>query len=604
MEVRLRVLTIIGATLFFLIIARLVQFQLVFGARYFRLAEMNRIRRAIVTAPRGRIFDRNGVLLASTRPAFSISVIPLETDSASIDKLSLITNAPFPEIWQKVERNRALTLPIKIRRDIAADLVAKIEENSNQLAGVLVEVEPLRYYPFADTFSHTLGYVNEIREDELKRDSSYNPSNCIGRAGIEAQYEKYLRGYDGMRFIEVDSRGKEVGPIYEKKPAPAQAGADLYLTIDASLQRFAYQILKDYNQTAIVGIDLSDGGIICLVSKPSFDPNILLGPLPAEEWNKLINDRGKPFFNRATMSGYPPGSTFKPCIALAGLENGLLAKNTYFQPCAGKFHFGNRTFKCWATHGQLNLIEAITQSCNIYFYQTGLKIGLDLIAQTALKCGFGNLTGIDIPEENKGLVPTRRYLDQRYGKNRWSKGILLNLGIGQGEILVTPLQLANFYASIAGNDAFFTPHLLKTIVPKDKLANNYAPQKRHVSLLMQNFEIIKEALFYAVERGTGAAAKVEEVVIAGKTGTAQNPFGEDHAWFVGYAGNPEPKVLFSIIVENAGKGGAVSAPIARELFRHYFQLADSTSQVNDETTAVPKKEIKPQNNTDATQSVH
>jgi penicillin-binding protein 2 len=572
METRLRVLTIIGVALFFLIIARLVQFQLVFGARYFRLAEMNRIRQIIVPAPRGRIFDRNGTLLASTRPAFSISVTPAETDSGAIDKLSTIINTPFPEIWQKVERNRTLALPITIKRDIGDDLVAKIEENSNLLPGVEVEVEPLRYYPFADTFSHVLGYVNEIREDELKRDSSYNPSNCLGRAGVEEKYEEYLRGHDGMKFIEVDSRGKEVGLLYEKKPVAAQSGADLYLTIDASLQRFACRALKDYDQAAIVGIDLNDGGIICLVSKPGFDPNILLGPLPAEEWNKLINDRGKPFFNRATMSGYPPGSTFKPCIALAGLENGLLTRNTYFQPCTGKFQFGNRIFKCWTVHGQLNLIDAITQSCNIYFYQTGLKVGLDFITQTALKCGFGKATGIDLPEESPGLIPTRKYLEQRYGKNRWTKGILLNLGIGQGEILVTPLQLANFYASIAGNSAFFTPHLLKKIVSKDKLMYNYTPRKKNASLLAKNYEIIKEALFYAVERGTGAAAKVEAVVIAGKTGTAQNPFGEDHAWFVGYAGKPNPTVLFCVIVENAGKGGAISAPIARELFRYYFQL--------------------------------
>jgi penicillin-binding protein 2 len=455
-------------------------------------------------------------------------------------------------------------------------MVAKIEENSAQLPGVLVEVEPLRYYPFADTYSHVLGYIDEIREDELKKDSSYNPSNCIGRSGVEAQYEKYLRGYDGMKFIEIDSRGREIGPIYEKKPIPAQAGSDLYLTLDASLQKYAYQLLKDYNQAAIVGINLSDGGIICLVSKPSFDPNILLGPLPAEEWNNLVNDRAKPFFNRATMSGYPPGSAFKPCVALAGLETGLLSKSTFFHSCNGKFPFGNRIFKCWSSHGQLNLIDAITQSCNIYFYQAGLKLGLDVLTQTAQKCGFGNLTGIDIPEEKKGLVPTRNYLDQRYGKNRWSKGILLNLGIGQGELLVTPLQLANFYAKIAGDGEFFIPHLFKEVVVKGKTVITNPGQKQHIPILSQSFNTVKEALFYAVKRGTGAAAKVEEVVIAGKTGTAQNPFGEDHAWFVGYAGNPTPKVLFSIIVENAGKGGAVSAPIARELFRRYFQLTEST----------------------------
>jgi penicillin-binding protein 2 len=585
METRLRVLSVIGAIFFLLIIIRLVQFQVVQGARYFRLAERNRIRQSVISAPRGRIFDRNGILIATTRPAFSLSVIPAEVDSTSIERLSSIAGIAFNEVWQRVleaQRGTALgRLPIKIKRDITLDLVAKIEESLNDISAlpqvVSIETEPIRYYPLADTFSHVIGYVNEIQEEELKRDTSYNPSSCVGRSGIEAQYEKYLRGYDGIKFSEVDSRGKEVGPIYEKRPIKAQAGKDLYLTLDAELQRHAYKILNKYKQAAIVGIDLSDGGIICFISKPSFDPNILLGPLPKEKWHKLINDPGKPFFNRVTMSGYPPGSTFKPCVALAGLEKRLLNKNSYFETCTGEYHFGNRIFKCWTSHGKLNLIDAISQSCNIYFYQTGLKLGLDVITQNALKCGFANLTGIDFPEENTGLIPTRQYLDQRYGKNRWSKGILLNLGIGQGEILVTPLQLANFYAMIAGNGEFFTPHLLKNPKPE-----NRNPKKAKIS--PQNFSIIKEALFYAVERGTGAQAKVEAVVIAGKTGTAQNPFGEDHAWFVGYGGNSEPKVLFCIIVENAGKGGAVSAPIARELFRHYFQLTDTTDlRLNQDT---------------------
>lgn len=589
METRLRVLSVIGAIFFLLIIIRLVQFQVVQGARYFRLAEMNRIRQLVIPAPRGRIFDRNGVLIATTRPAFSISVIPAEVDSIAIDRLASIAEIDFQEVWQRVKRNRNLMLPIKIKRDITFDLVAKIEESLNNIStlsqAVSIETEPIRYYPLADTFSHVIGYVNEIQEEELKKDTSYNPSNCVGRSGIEAQYEDYLRGYDGIKFIEVDSRGIEVGQIYEKRPIKAQAGKDLHLTLDAKLQRYAYKILNQYKQAAVIGIDLTDGGIICFISKPSFDPNILLGPLLKEKWNKLINDLGKPFFNRVTMSGYPPGSTFKPCVALAGLEKRIIYKNSYFQTCTGEYRFGNRIFKCWTNHGKLNLIDAISQSCNIYFYQTGLKLGLDVITQNALECGFGKLTGIDIPEENTGLIPTRQYLDQRYGKNRWSKGILLNLGIGQGEILVTPVQLANFFAMVAGNGEFFTPHLFKTKARENNLTENFTVQKQQTGISQENLSIIKQALFFAVERGTGAAAKIKEVVIAGKTGTAQNPFGEDHAWFVGYGGNPEPKVIFCIIVENAGKGGAVSAPIARELFRHYFQLSDTTDfQPNQNTT--------------------
>lgn len=577
MESRLRILSTIGAILFLVWISRLAQLQLVLGNRYFRLAETNRIRRVVITAPRGRIFDRNGILLATTRPAFSISCVPAETDSFAIAKLCSLLEISFSEIWPKIERNRFSTLAIKVKRNISKESMAKIEENSNKLSGISIEIEPLRYYPLAETACHIIGYVNEIGEDEIKKDSSYNIGSYLGRAGIEAKYEAFLRGYDGLKFIEVDSRGREVGPIYEKKPLPARAGTDLYLTIDAELQRQAFKALKNYKTGAVIGIDLSDGGVICLISKPGFDPNQFFGPLSLEEWNRLVANQGRPFFNRVTMGGYPPGSTFKPCVALAGLKKGILGQNSYFKPCTGKFQFGNRIFKCWTHHGRLNLIEAISQSCNFYFYQLGLKLGLDLITETALQCGFGTLTGIDLPEENKGLIPTQRYLDHRYGKNRWSKGILLNLGIGQGELLVTPLQLAVFYAAIAGNGEFFPPHLLK----------NAQLPRRCIKIDQKHWELVKEALFYAVESGTGVQAKIGAVEIAGKTGTAQNPLGEDHAWFVGYGGNPKPRVLFCVIIENAGKGGRVAAPIARELFRHYFRLNEIATQ-NVQSTDAPR----------------
>ncbi len=573
MEARLRVLVGIGTVFFLAIIARLLQFQIVLGARYYRLAEMNRIRRVTISAPRGKIFDRNGKELATTQPAFSLSVIPAETDSLTIAKLKLLLKDILPEsslVWSRIERNRSSSYPLRIFRNISQKLVSRIEENSNDLSGVEISVEPLRYYPFADTCSHILGYINEITEEELKRDSSYNPGNCIGRTGIEAQYEQYLRGKDGIEYIEVDSRGRRVGILSEKKPIPAEPGGDIYLTIDADLQRYAYQLLADYPRAAVVGIDLSDGGVLVLISKPGFDPNQLLGVMSETEWQTLIRDPNRPFFNRAIMGTYPPGSTFKPCVALAGLEKGLLTPNSYFT-CTGKFPFGNRIFRCWSTHGRLNLIDAITHSCNSYFYQAGLRLGLDPITTTALECGFGVPTGIDIPGEKKGLIPTRSYLEARYGKRRIPSGILLNLAIGQGEVLVTPLQLACFYARIAGDGQFFKPHLLM------KTGNTNLKLEIQNSKLTTVFALLKDALFYAVERGTGAGAKVASITIAGKTGTAQNPFGEDHAWFVGYAGTQKPEVLFCILVENAGKGGAICAPIAQKLFRYYFKIQPGTS---------------------------
>lgn len=590
---RIKWFTRIGLGLIALIIIKLFLLQIISGERYFRLAEMNRIRKVIIPAPRGKIFDRAGRVLADNRQSLSISLIATNCDSNSLLYLSQLTNVPSDEIFKRLAQNRKGK--VKIKRDADLLTVQKIEENGASLPGVMVETEPTRYYPYRETFLHSVGYLGEVNKRELKttviphsagylrfknkkdmsNEPKYQPGDLIGRYGVEALYEHYLRGKPGLKFIEVTATGREIGPIFNKRPVPAVSGSDLYLTLDARLQDTANKLLKNYERAAIIGIDLKTGGIVLYLSKPGFDPNTLLPPIDDEEFEKLSYDKNRPFFNRVIMGAYPPGSTFKPCVAIAGLRNQTLTPNSRFSPCTGKYQFGNRVFKCWTRHGSLDLISAIAQSCNIYFYQAGLKIGLDAIINSATQFGLGRPFSLpDIGRFRLVNLPSRTFLDEKYGKNKWPRGTILNLSIGQGEILVTPLQLAIFYSAIAGNGKFYLPYLVAKIGKNGNIFYEHKSQESKVSIPQEIFVVIERALEFAVERGTGAQAQIRDsiVTIYGKTGTAENPFGEDHAWFVGYAKiRNEPQVLFAILLENAGKGGAVAAPVARELFRYYMK---------------------------------
>lgn len=566
-----KLLVVIG--LFFLIlVTKLFLLQIISGKRYFRLAEANRIRKIYTPAPRGRIFDRNDSIIADSRPAFAISVIPCEMDSQTITNLMSLGQIDDMRIKDWITNSAYLRTPITVKRNIDMTTVLKLEENSQVLPGVSIQIEPIRIYPNGQIFAHLIGYLSIITPAELKSDTFYKPWHYIGRFGIEAQYEKYLRGTDGIRYTEIDVAGREIGPLKEKREILPISGNNVYLTIDNEIQRLAYDLVSRYQRAAVVGIDLNDGGIICLVSYPGFDPEIITQGVSNELWQKLINNKSSPLINRVINCAYPPGSTIKPLIALAGLESNIIEPTTRFAECEGKFTYGNRTFKCWTKHGSLNLTNAIIQSCNSYFYQLGLKIGLDKITSYLMKWGIDEKTAIDLASERRGNIPTREWLDNRYGKNRWTKGILPNLAIGQGEILITPLQLAMIYGAIARDGDYYTPHLLKSIKRGDDVIVEYKPEKKKIAISPQNIKIIKDALLGVVKSGTGGAAYLNNVVVAGKTGTAENPPKPDHAWFVGYAPANNPEVVFCVLVENVGKGGAISAPIVRELMRKYFEI--------------------------------
>jgi penicillin-binding protein 2 len=573
MAARLTRLTQVLLVLLGVLAARLVQLQVVQGARYARLSDRNRVRKLVLPAPRGRIFDRNGVLLADTRPSFTVAVVPTELNDTTLPLLARLLNTPAIDLQEELEPVAMFASPVNVKRDASIAEVARVEENRFRLPGVHIRVDPVRNYPGSNSYCHVIGHIGEVSKEELKRDTSLRQLDFIGRAGIEAQYEALLRGRDGSEYVEVDARGQEIGPLREKRPEPDVPGRDLIMTIDDRIQRLACELLKPYPRAAIVGMETKTGAIVCLVSKPDFDPNIFMAPIDAATWDSLISNPSKPFYNRTLTAGYPPGSTMKPVLALGALRQGALARHTRFQSCTGGYRYGNRTFKCNSAHGSLDLVGAIAQSCNTYFYQVGLRLGLDSLTAYAREVGLGCLTGVDMPGERPGNIPSREWLDRRYGKNKWGAGSVLNFSIGQGEVTATPLQMAMLYAAIGSNGRAVRPYLVARVDSAGQTIYTALPEVRQLPMHPQDLDIVKLGLERVVEYGTGTGARIGEISIAGKTGTAQNPPRPDHAWFVGYAPAGAPEVVFAVLVENAGHGGAVSAPIAGELIRAYFSPA-------------------------------
>ncbi|MFO7676679.1 MAG: penicillin-binding protein 2 [bacterium] len=556
-----------------LLVLRLTQLQLVQGARYARLSDRNRIRQVILSAPRGRVFDRNGELLADTRPSFTVSVIPTEMDDNTLASLAGLLEVPEDELRDMVRPVTHVSAPVKVRRNLTARQLYRLEENRFRLAGVRTSVDPVRNYPGRETYCHVLGHVGEANAADLARDTSYRLLDFVGRDGIEGRYEAALRGRDGVEYIEVDVRGQEIGPLAEKRLVEPQAGSDLHLTVDARLHRECERLMRG-RAGAAVALDVRTGEVLCLYSQPGYDPGIFTGPIPARLWDSLVGSPGRPFFHRAICAGYPPGSVFKPFVALAALESGRATAGTRYAPCQGSYRYGDRTFACWSRHGSLAMVDALAHSCNVYFYQLGLDLGLDSLASFVGSFPFGRPTGIDVPNEAPGRLPTRDWLDKRYGRNRWGRGTLLNLSIGQGEMLATPLQVALAFAAIAGEGRYHLPHIVARVDSAGVTTLRARPRAGRAAGDAASYRIVKRGLERVVERGTARAARLADVAIAGKTGTAQNPSGEDHAWFACYAPVDNPEIAVAVIVERGGHGGAVAAPIARQLVRRWFDLPD------------------------------
>ncbi|RKY68706.1 MAG: penicillin-binding protein 2 [Candidatus Latescibacterota bacterium] len=577
-SVKRRYLFGIVVFLFGILCIRLFQLQVIRGAYYFGLSEKNRIRVVSVPAPRGLIYDRNGQILVDNRPSYTIAIIPFQLRNLekTAEDISLALDLDKQKVREKLEAYRKRPYEqIRLKRDAGIKAVAVVEENRYELPGVICQVEPRRHYPQGNLAAHILGYVGELSEREFVRlrAKGYLPGETVGKAGVERQYEEFLHGRNGVKYLEVDALGREIRELFARRMRHPQVGHSLYLTIDNRLQGVATEAFGA-NQGALVAIDPQTGEVLAMVSKPDYDPGLFSGILDPAVWDSLNVSPQHPLFNRAIQSGYPPGSTVKMVAAIAGLELKLVDEQTHFAPCTGAFRFGNRYYGCWKEegHGSLGLIQGIAQSCDVYFYQLGLKVGLENWSQYARTLGLGKKTGIDLPGEARGLIPSADYYDREYGKGKWTQGLLLNLSIGQGEILVTPLQMACYIGAIA-TGKLARPHLLKKVVTADgDVIFSPQPDIRDIKVSDSTLSLVRRALLEAVEgeKGTGYLARVKGFHIAGKTGTAQNPHGEDHAWFVAYAPFEQPSIAVAAVVEAGGHGATAAAPIVQKVLAAYL----------------------------------
>jgi penicillin-binding protein 2 len=547
---------------FFLLLASLFYFQVLKYDYYRSLSLKNTVRTIPLEASRGAIYDRNGIALAKDYISFNLALIPQEISDLekTLDRLGAATGRNPEELKAAYKRNYRLPfVPADLISNITPEQAFSIEEKIFDIPGAIMHSVPKRLYPNNQACSHVLGYIGKIADSELKRlkDYGYNIRDSVGKSGIERYYDAYLKGDDGGIQIEVDSRSREVSRIGFKEPIK---GKDLTLTIDSGLQRFMGMLFNEKRGACIV-MRPQTGQVLGLLSSPEFDPNVFVSGKDTDRL-KVLRDKGHPLLNRAITGTYPAGSTFKPVIAYAGIASGMVKENTSFL-CTGIFKLGNASFRCWKEtgHGYQDVVQALTHSCNVFFYNLGKMLGADHIYRYALSFGLGNYTDIDLPQEAKGTLPNPMW--KRFNlKTPWYAGDTINYSIGQGYIEVTPIQMLRAITIVANNGFCPQPYIVEDI------EDVKASRRRDFSsrLRPELFSMIKKGLFDAVNApsGTGQRAKVEGLGVSGKTGTAQSgPSRLPHAWFVGYLPSDKPSISMVVFIEHGGKGGEDAASIAR-----------------------------------------
>ena len=584
---RILLLSFVVGVIFAVLVLRLWHLQILNVDDYRSMSENNRLRFVPEAASRGAIMDRNGTVLVSNRPSFSLAVVPQEVKDRDgllnqLVALLGLDRAELAERWEK-GKGRARYYPVVLASNISRDQVEIVEENRLRLPGVEIEMKPVREYSGGILAAHLLGYIGEVSEDELssKGYEEYNPGDYIGKNGIERSWEKDLHGNDGGRQLEVDARGRVLRTISESYPT---VGNSVVLTIDANLQKQAERAFGD-QAGAAVAMDVNSGEVLAFVSNPGFDPALFSGKLPADKWKEYLDDKRHPLENKALTGQYPPGSTFKIITALSGLEDGKIDEHTSVV-CNGSYDLGTSTFNCWNRHGHgaTSLKKALRESCDVYFYQLGEHLGVDAIAATARKFMLGAPLGIGLLHEKGGLIPTAEWKQKRFGK-RWFHGETLPVAIGQGYVLMTPIQLASMIATVANEGSVYRPHLVKRIVDSDgKLLKEFKPELLGTTgISADKFRLVKQGLFAVVNEpgGTGAMARLYDVHVAGKTGSSQvvklrdsklsTPWQfRDHALFVAFAPYEKPEIAVAVVVEHGEHGGSAAAPIAGRILRAWF----------------------------------
>ena len=555
-------------------IIRLGYLQIIKGGMYRSESETQAIKETVVEPFRGNMYDRYGDLMVHNEPSFSVTLTMNEFSRDRLPLLASILKTDTTEILKVLDRNKNFSQfqGIKIARDIDFQTLSLIEEYSDLLKGIEVVNESKRLYNFDCNMAHFLGYTREINQAQMEKMTYYKPGDVLGQSGLEYSYDNFLRGQKGINFVAVTRNGEKIAHFNSGlNDVPVSNGFDLYLTIDKKLQEKGEELMKD-QRGAIVAIDPNNGEVLAMVSKPDYDPRKFSGKVPADIYNALMDDPGKPLYNRALQSAYPPGSTWKMLVAIAALSEGVITENTTIS-CPGSFTYGNRSYECHGAHGLVNVKKAIQASCNVFFYQAALKLGIERLSKYEELFGFCDRTHIDIPNEGRGVMPTIDWLIKRYGKDKWPKGNIINYGIGQGEINVTPLQMAVYTATLANGGTIYQPHIVRSV--NNNLLHktqkmDYGSKK--LNLNPHIVDVAREGMFMCVNvpGGTGYGAKIEGVLVAGKTGTAQNPHGNNHSWFVCFAPYDHPKIAMAIIVENAGFGAAVALPMAKTIMEQYL----------------------------------
>lgn len=588
---RLDILGYIVVLVIITLITRMGYLQIYQGEEYYKKADNNRIRLMPVLAPRGSFYDRNGELLVSNRPGFSVSLVPI-TGPVPDDVLSKVANIlgmNLADIKAKIKQQDSPLAPVRIKSDVGQEIITKIEERRGELPGVVIEVDAIRNYINNDLGAHLFGYVSEISDAELekKKIEGYRPGDLIGKFGLERVYDKELRGTDGGAQIEVNVDGRPVRMLGKKEPV---LGNSLVLTIDAKIQKAAEKAIDNqlnYLQkklgntqakaAAAVVMNPQTGEILAMVSRPGFNPNLFNGGISVKDWKTINDNPFNPMQNRAIGAEYPPGSAFKIITGAAALETGKVTpEEKIYDP--GRHWIIPKGNSHGAALGLIDFNIALAKSNNVYFYEMGNRLGIDLLEQWARKFGLGAPTGIDLQGENEGLVANRRYKEKVYGEE-WYLSETFDAAIGQGFQLTTPLQMASVISQIANGGHRYRPYLVSKIVsPNGETVKTFEPQElSSIKMADKNLNAIRSGL-REVAMGGGTAGYVFEgfpVQIAGKTSTAENPHGDDHGWFVAYGPFDNPTVAIAVIVEQGGYGSDSAAPIARKIMEAAFGLPPS-----------------------------
>ncbi|MEW5725183.1 MAG: penicillin-binding protein 2 [Thermodesulfobacteriota bacterium] len=605
----------LAAICFFLVLAvRLWYLQIIRGYEYRRLSETNRIRIQESVPPRGLIYDRNGLLLVDNQPSFELAVLREDVPDPKglTAQIAYLLGRPWSVVEEAYEAasNLPRFQPARMLTDLTLENVVALKTHQYELPGVVIQVKPKRRYLHDFLASHVVGYLGEITKEQLELPAyhDHRAGDMVGQYGIEREWETELHGERGWSKVEVNAAGRVQRLIETVNPKP---GLNLYLTLDARMQKVAQEVLGE-QAGAVVGVDPKTGEILFMASTPTFSQNDFVQGISPEKWQALLENPLHPLENRAVTGRYPPGSCYKIIAATAALEEGVANAKTRVV-CTGGYPFGDRVFQCWkkSGHGSVNLHRSLVESCDVFYYEMSLKLGVDRLAKWARYFGLGETSGVGLTGEKPGVVPDKAWKLERI-KKRWVPGETLNVGIGQGYTLATPLQMAMAVSVIANGGTLYKPHIVKKITDTDNnTVKYYYPEVvRDLRLKPDTVKMVQQALAGVVNElgGTGFRARMEDVIVAGKTGTAQvvtlkryrrlqdneRPYRyRDHAWFVAFAPAENPQIALAVLIEHGGGGGAVAAPVAKKVLEAFFHPEAAPPQDEKQKTTATEEDGGP-----------